>query len=717
MPFSAFLKIKEIQSLLRAKQLIFALSRDNITFNSLSICEIETFEIVDLRTENQAIGGILQGFKTSVDIIVPHQSVFNGNDFVEDLNQIASGRWYVQIIDPEKYWQRTTPFPVAISVSEAAFEGTRFSFSLITNDLQWLKHSSPTSPIIVSPTIITTPSFPISLEQTNASKTLTFRLSNPALSPIIETLVRYDLFVYEHPERSGTPIWQQTNLTKSQIIDNDFTQTITALNRGKIYYAIARCKYGIVYADTNFEFVIRFNSPEFIPPTPSDNSSVFFTTVPIVLKTQKTSEDQFANRCEFIIDSENLDTNGLSFYVSNEATFNLFIPSTNPNLYEGTYTIKARSLNSVCFSEFAVRTFVAYVFRQLPTISTFSSTKNKVAVGDPTLVGVQKYTILFSIIQNDIFHGTLTVKLYKNSNLVFQTSMHTSGTVPVSQSFYYTDVTSEGGTFNLEVINLNNQVVSSSLIVQQVSLITSSVYAHFTTRYGLFNNSDSPANTNEKIKKWQSRINSFFVENLDNSTQPTLKSSGDIKYIEFPSALSTLFQPPSQQAFDNDVNLTVYIVASVISEGSSDSTIVTLKQNNITQNTFLGKRLNNTVIRYINNANNDVSTSVSNSSSAGSLRVYGLRLSRSGSSGTFTDFLRLPSSSMQSNSLNINNMRSTSPIGAGRLVINGNLFRVAPDSSGLANVQNFYELIVYDDYHDDVEIQQMCEWLALANNL
>ena len=729
MSFQSQLNASTLLLDLKAKPLSMSISRDGIVYRALGLIEIESIVIEDLKTRNEITGGSLQGYKFTMTINIPSQSIFTDNTFVDDREEISRGRWYVSLTEVDTKRFRVTPFPVALQCIEQDFQGTRVIFTLQTQDILWLKHRSATSPVVISPILITSNTLPVPLTESNTSSNISFQLTNPSLNPSIENFVVYDIFVYTDPSRTSL-LWSVTGLTKSQVIDNPYVSSSlnSLLQRGAIYYGLVRCRIASSSADTLFRFVIELEKPSFISPTPPNNALILFTNNIVDFRVERGANSSLATTAEFETKrTSTLSTisNSINYNVLGEAQLSITFSSI---LQEDGYEVRARSFNSVAQSDWSVVRFItAQVFRGLPIIANFQSNRQKIATGDPTVIPYQQVVLSVDIIAKDTFAGSLRVRLLdvtsSSSPVLIQEQVWNSPAFNDTRTFIFIDNPLTTKSYQIEVINLNNQSVFSTIItINEVQLITQNLYVHFTARSGLFTDTsaNTVANTSDRVARWNARVSvlpNYHLLNDVVSKQPFKRlNAGGMPFVEFTTNLSHLIQPLSQQALPDETPLTCYILA--LAQGYYNaSSILVLKNNAVGPNTFLGLFDNLLSIRYLNTSNNEVSTFVSNNGLQNVPIVFVFSFKRDGNVGQFISGRRnLPSNTY--NTLTLNNMKNNNAIGVSRLTLNGNTFRTIPDTTGPGyNYLQVYEVLLYTEEHTLAQREQMLEWIATANNL
>jgi len=534
--------------------------------------ELDGFiSIQSLKAEGSQTFANSEGFNNIIRFTVATQSLLD-NTCIFNIETIDKGLWFVQFKEVYGTINFVTPFPVSLKITAGIRTGNHKSQSttietfFYTTDLDWIKDSRPPAPLLIKPDKLATGNPPHPPSQTiNLSDGITFRLSNPAVKPILQELTLYDIWIYSDPLRQNE-VASKLNLTKSQIIDADYIVTsdtqltgFSSLERGGEYYVRIIAKY-LGLESPPLDFAIAFG---FTAPTLSGYpTSVVYPTEPTFQVTaQRGSANVNASEVEF---EWQIGTVVQSSYPS--AAYNSLgvgtgifaLPSTinTPN----TIFVRARSKNSVVIGEWSGEIEISLtLFRPLPQILSFTSSQVNVAL-DAQPSSQVFFTIQFSY--SDAFGGLCTWKIERVDNSQLISSGVQTGnphfvsniSVPLPTVSLPTEL-----TYRLTVTNPNNQSVTSILNIKyfpRPSVLD--VFFFFNPNYQTYQDVSKSALANQNghpVGLIEDEISSVRkVEQQTISNKPVLVASGNRFFLESSVSGRNLRQPLSDNALPTDLS-------------------------------------------------------------------------------------------------------------------------------------------------------------------
>jgi len=527
--------------------------------------------IQSLKAEGSQTFANSEGFNNIIRFSVATQSLLD-NTSIFNIETIDKGLWYVQFKEVYGTINFVTPFPVSLKITAGIRTGNHKSQSTLietffyTTDLDWIKDSRPPAPLLIKPEKLATGNPPHPPSQTiDLSDGITFRLSNPAVKPILQELTLYDIRIYSDAFQQNE-VASKLNLTKSQIIDADYIVTsntqltgFSNLERGRKYYVHIIAKY-LGLESPPLDFAIAFG---FTAPSLSDypTSIEYPTQTSFQVTTQRNTanaNNANANQVEFEW-RIGVDVQGIVSAVYNnagQATGIFQIPS---GLNSGnTIFVKARSKNSVVIGEWSndIEISVA-LFRPLPNILSFTASQSKVALSaqPPTQVF---FSIQFSY--NDAFSGICTWKIERVDNMqLISSGVQTSNPHFVSNiSVPLPSVSSKTTlTYRLTVTNPNNQSVTSDINIEYISRpAISDVFFFFNPNFQTYQDVSKSALANQDghpVGLIEDELDSIRkVEQQTVTNKPVLKASGNRFFLESSVAGRNLRQPESDNALPTD---------------------------------------------------------------------------------------------------------------------------------------------------------------------
>jgi len=507
--------------------------------------------IQSLKAEGSQTFANSEGFNNIIRFSVATQSLLD-NTSIFNIETIDKGLWYVQFKEVYGTINFVTPFPVSLKITAGIRTGNHKSQSTLietffyTTDLDWIKDSRPPAPLLIKPEKLATGNPPHPPSQTiDLSDGITFRLSNPAVKPILQELTLYDIRIYSDAFQQNE-VASKLNLTKSQIIDADYIVTsntqltgFSNLERGRKYYVRIIAKYlGLESPPLDFSIAFGFTAPSLSDyPT----SIEYPTQTSFQVTAQRNTgnaNNANANQVEFEW-YIGVDVQGIVSSVYNnagQATGTFQIPS---GLDSGnTIFVKARSRNSVVIGEWSNEIEISVtLFRPPPEILSFSATTDKVALdAEPT----EDVFFSLSFSYSDSFGGLANwqINRWDTVNNVPIGSPISSGVqtanphiVPSIQlSPLPTVTTKEVITYRLRVFNPNGQSVHSDLTITFIPRPSLQYVRWFLNPnravYQGVSNTTSPANAvNNPVGSWYSSQGDTFLyvlqENAGN--RPTIQ--------------------------------------------------------------------------------------------------------------------------------------------------------------------------------------------------
>ena len=438
--------------------------------------------IQSLKAEGSQTFANSEGFNNIIRFSVATQSLLD-NTSIFNIETIDKGLWYVQFKEVYGTINFVTPFPVSLKITAGIRTGNHKSQSTLietffyTTDLDWIKDSRPPAPLLIKPEKLATGNPPHPPSQTiDLSDGITFRLSNPAVKPILQELTLYDIRIYSDAFQQNE-VASKLNLTKSQIIDADYIVTsntqltgFSNLERGRKYYVRIIAKY-LGLESPPLDFAIAFG---FTAPSLSDypTSIVYPTQLSFQVTAQRNTanaNNANANQVEFEW-RIGVDVQGIVSAVYNNAGQARGIFQIPIGLNSGnTIFVKARSRNSVVIGEWSNEIEISVtLYRPLPIILSFSATTDKVALdAEPT----ENVFFSLSFSYSDDFGGLARFQILRlDTGELIYSGVQISNTNPYNvpsiqlssiPSFHIKTVV----TYRLLVFNPNGQSVYRDLTI------------------------------------------------------------------------------------------------------------------------------------------------------------------------------------------------------------------------------------------------------------
>ena len=316
--------------------------------------------IQSLKAEGSQTFANSEGFNNIIRFSVATQSLLD-NTSIFNIETIDKGLWYVQFKEVYGTINFVTPFPVSLKITAGIRTGNHKSQSTLietffyTTDLDWIKDSRPPAPLLIKPEKLATGNPPHPPSQTiDLSDGITFRLSNPAVKPILQELTLYDIRIYSDAFQQNE-VASKLNLTKSQIIDADYIVTsntqltgFSNLERGRKYYVRIIAKYlGLESPPLDFAIAFGFTAPSLsdFPSSVEVPNALFFQGT----ATRGTANSN-ATQAEFEWELNSIPQPTVTaVYDQNGDAIGSFSISTTLGLIR----VRARSINNVVVGEWS----------------------------------------------------------------------------------------------------------------------------------------------------------------------------------------------------------------------------------------------------------------------------------------------------------------------------------------------------------------------------
>ena len=508
--------------------------------------------IQSLKAEGSQTFANSEGFNNIIRFSVATQSLLD-NTSIFNIETIDKGLWYVQFKEVYGTINFVTPFPVSLKITAGIRTGNHKSQSTLietffyTTDLDWIKDSRPPAPLLIKPEKLATGNPPHPPSQTiDLSDGITFRLSNPAVKPILQELTLYDIRIYSDAFQQNE-VASKLNLTKSQIIDADYIVTsntqltgFSNLERGRKYYVRIIAKYlGLESPPLDFAIAFGFTAPSLSDYPTSIEYPTQTSFQVTVQRNTANANNANANQVEFEW-RIGVDVQGIVSSVYNnagQATGTFQIPS-GLNL-GNTIFVKARSRNSVVIGEWSNEIEISVtLFRPPPEILSFSATTDKVALdAEPT----ENVFFSLSFSYRDDFGGLANWQIHRwdtvnnvpigspISSGVQTANPHSVPSIPLPLSTLPPITTKTVITYRLRVFNPNGQSVYRDLTITfiprpSLQYVRWFLNPHRAVYQGV-SNTTTPANVGNPVGSWYSSQGdtTLYVLQNDEDRRPTIR--------------------------------------------------------------------------------------------------------------------------------------------------------------------------------------------------
>jgi len=503
--------------------------------------------IQSLKAEGSQTFANSEGFNNIIRFSVATQSLLD-NTSIFNIETIDKGLWYVQFKEVYGTINFVTPFPVSLKITAGIRTGNHKSQSTLietffyTTDLDWIKDSRPPAPLLIKPEKLATGNPPHPPSQTiDLSDGITFRLSNPAVKPILQELTLYDIRIYSDAFQQNE-VASKLNLTKSQIIDADYIVTsntqltgFSNLERGRKYYVRIIAKYlGLESPPLDFAIAFGFTAPSLSDyPTSIEypTNTLFQVTAQ---RNTANANNANANQVEFEW-RIGVNVQGIVSSVYNnagQATGIFQIPS---GLNSGnTIFVKARSRNSVVIGEWSNEIEISVtLYRPLPIILSFSATTDKVALdAEPT----ENVFFSLSFSYSDYFGGLARFQILRlDTGELIYSGVQISNTNPynvpsIQLSSIPSFSTKTVVAYRLLVFNPNGQSVYRDLTITfiprpSLQYVRWFLNPHRAVYQGVSNTTTPADSVGNPVGSWYSSQGDTFLYVLQNnlSNRPTIQ--------------------------------------------------------------------------------------------------------------------------------------------------------------------------------------------------